>query len=70
MKPFLSSFIIIIVVFCFRWVKPAASLKHVGIHYGIPSHVPGFRWVKPAASLKQHVAGVGQADLRLLVSAG
>ena len=35
---------------CFRWVKPAASLKHdLGVRQEVRQLV-GFRWVKPAAS--------------------
>ena len=37
---------------CFRWVKPAASLKHARPRAGRPDVEPRFRWVKPAASLK------------------
>ena len=37
---------------CFRWVKPAASLK-LGERRLRGGRVVGFRWVKPAASLKR-----------------
>ena len=40
----------------FRWVKPAASLKHPMVPAGVLIVVAGFRWVKPAASLKREKA--------------
>ena len=36
----------------FRWVKPAASLKHQKACPAQSKHGTRFRWVKPAASLK------------------
>ena len=38
---------------CFRWVKPAASLKPHSCIVMARSVCTRFRWVKPAASLKQ-----------------
>ena len=37
----------------FRWVKPAASLKHGHPADDLSTPEGSFRWVKPAASLKQ-----------------
>ena len=43
---------------CFRWVKPAASLKQN--NSPVPMGVlDSFRWVKPAASLKPSSFGFG-----------
>ena len=45
---------------CFRWVKPAASLKHLAVAKVTPPRDAGFRWVKPAASLKLGCRLVGR----------
>ena len=55
---------------CFRWVKPAASLKQ---YWRQPYRLAvrrRFRWVKPAASLKRELLKLRCVVDGLLVSAG